>query len=163
MSKKYLEEFLAAGKDANFKLDLTQLTEPTYTPLENDALFHLPFIAMSILALCKDRKFSPTTGNVGRLVGAVFERTFPAFKNSNQMLSWSASLRARTSRAQVFLEQAKLVITNNSNIELTEDGRKLINAVHNENSSLGLAIRGVCRNFRDLSDEQQLTLGLGSE
>lgn len=159
MSDNYLKEFLDAGGAEGFKLDIPSVSKPNYTPLENDALFHLPFIAMAILGLCRDRKFAVTSGNIGGLIGAVFERNFPAFKNSNQMLAWSANLRARTSRAQVFLEQAKLIENKSDGLHLTDEGRNLINQVHGESSSLGLAIRGVCRNFRDLSEEQQLTLG----
>lgn len=158
MSNRLLMEFIEASKGSEFKLVMRSVNEPTYSPLENDALFHLPFIAMSILAICKDRKFPVTPGSIGGLVGVVFERTFPAFKNSNQMLAWSANLRARTSRAHVFLEQLKLVLNSNGKIELTEEGRKLINKVSAETSSLGLAIRGISRNFRDYSEEQQLTL-----
>ncbi len=158
MSDKYLKDFIEASEAVNFKLNI-DLGNASYSPLQNDALFHIPFIAMSILALTRDRKFQPTTGNVGQLVGQVFERTFPAFKTSNQMLSWSANLRARTALAQAFLEQAKLITMSDSKLQLTEDGRTVINKVFNEESSLGLAIRAICRNYRDFSEETQLSLG----
>ncbi len=158
MSDQYIKDFIAANGEKEFKLEINPGSGSAYRPLENDALFHIPFLAMSILAFCRDRKFQPTAGNVGQTIGKVFERTFPAFKNSNQMLSWSANLRARTSRAHVFLEQSKFVVTNKEGIELTELGRKLINEIHSEETSLGLAIRGVARNYRDLCEETQSDL-----
>lgn len=159
MSNKLLKDFLKASDTvADFKLDLKN-RHTTYSPLENDALFHIPFIAMSILILCRDRKFSVTSGNIGQIIGTVFERTFPAFKNSSQMLSWSGNLRARTTKAHIFLEESHLVKTNSSEIELTEEGRKFIGEIVIENSSLGLALRGISRNFRDYSEEKQFKLG----
>lgn len=156
LSDKLIIEFLASSKDSDFDFKLTSRSEIKRSPLENDALFHLPFIAMAILAICRDKKFEPKTGSIGQIMGVVFERTFVAFKSSNQMLSWSANLRARIAKAIVFLESAKLAdVSEDKQIMSTEIGKKLINKIFLEETPLGIAIRGVGRNYRDLMEEKQ--------
>lgn len=159
MKDELLDTFVKEGKKVNFKLSISGYEGKNYSPLENDALFHLPFIAMAILAISKDRKYSFTTGSIGQLIGKTFERTFPAFKSSGQMLSWSANLRARTAKAIVFLETAKLISVDESKIiKSTDIGKKLINQVIKEDGELGVATRGISRNYRDLMEETQLGL-----
>lgn len=159
MNDDLLKQFIQEGKQVDFKLSIKGKGETKHSPLENDALFHLPFISMAILAMCKDRKYPFTTGSIGQLIGKTFERTFPAFKSSNQLLPWSANLRARTAKAIVFLEVSKLIeVTSDKAVKSTDLGKKLINQVHNEDSPLGLAVRGVGRNYRDLMEETQLGL-----
>ena len=47
MSKSQLDIFMNGCMDSDFKLE-TSPGKPPYSPLKNDALFHLPFIAMAI-------------------------------------------------------------------------------------------------------------------
>ncbi|HAU0839799.1 TPA: hypothetical protein ACT9A3_002998 [Legionella pneumophila] len=156
MSDKLISEFLISSESSNFNFKLTPRSEIKYSPLENDALFHLPFLAMAILAICKNRKYQPETGSIGEIMGIVFERTFVAFKSSKQMLSWSANLRARIVKAIIFLETAQLANVSDKHIISTQIGKRLINKVFVESTPLGLAIRGIERNYRDLMEEIQM-------
>lgn len=159
MNDDLLKSFINEGIKSNFKFSSQAKSSAKYSPLENDALFHLPFISMAILAMSKDRKYAFTTGSIGNLVGQTFERTFPAFKSSTQLLAWSANLRARTAKAVVFLETSGLIkINDDKTIQSTDLGKSIINQVYKEDSSLGLAIRGIGRNYRDFMEESQLGL-----
>jgi len=131
------------------------------SPLENDALFHLPFLAMAILSMSRTTdKYKPTTGNIGELIGQTFERTFIAFKHSDQKLSWSANLRKRTALAITFLESAELIIIKNNLIICTIAGKNLVNSVLKEKSKLGLAVRGINNNYINIISEKEYSQDL---
>jgi hypothetical protein len=136
---------------------------PQFTPpprLSNEALFHLPLLAITILILAKDRR-KPKTNQIGQLVGECFERTFVGFKGSSQHVGWSANLRMRTVRALTFLEAARLVVVESSRVAVTENGRKILRAaLGNEHSDLAFNLRLIERAYRDISVERQISLGL---
>lgn len=129
--------------------------------LSNEALFHLPLLAITILLLSKNRR-KPRQDEIGQLVGECFERTFPGFKGSSQHLGWSANLRMRTVRALTFLETAQLVVVDatKSRINATEKGRSVINRALESDSDLSYALKSIERAYRNISVEKQITLGL---
>jgi hypothetical protein len=128
--------------------------------LSNEALFHLPLLAITVLLLAKTQR-KPKIDAIGQLVGECFERTFPDFKGSSQHLGWSANLRVRTVRALMFLESAALVSVSGADrrIAATPLGRDVIEAAMRSDSDLSNALRAVERSYRDISVERQIGLG----
>ena len=97
------EAFFKEVKDSGIELSFDNPRAAPSTRLSNEALFHLPLLAITILVLSKDKR-KPRINQIGQLVGECFERTFVGFKGSSQHLGWSANLRVRTVRALTFLE-----------------------------------------------------------
>lgn len=130
--------------------------------LSNEALFHLPLLAMTILMLSKSRR-KPKSDEIGQLIGECFERSFEGFKGSSQRLGWSANLRMRTVKALTFLEAAELVVvkTENTRISATKLGKKVVAKAINEGGELSIALHLIDRNYRDFQEEKQLGLVLG--
>jgi hypothetical protein len=128
--------------------------------LSNEALFHLPLIAITILMMSKGHA-KPTISELGQLVGECYERAFPAFRGSAQHLGWSASLRVRTVQALSFLEQAQLVEIESVSrkISASEVGRKVINRALAKADDLAETLAAVERNFKNIKSERQLRLG----
>lgn len=110
------------------KIHLTlSVEEPTRTlSLSNEALFQLPLLAMTILAISKGSS-KPALSEVGQLVGECLERTVAGFKGSSQDIGWSGNLRIRTIKALTFLETTSLVTVDRHTrrIAATELGRKV--------------------------------------
>jgi len=154
------EFFDEAGRvGAKIQFDnLDPVTHPAQR-LSNEALFHLPLIAITILMLAKGRT-KPTVQELGRVVGECFERTFPAFRSSGQHLGWSAALRVRTVHALSFLEQAKLaqVRPESKEIVATDLGRRVIDRALVQRSDLAQALLCSERGFRNMRVERQLRL-----
>lgn len=129
--------------------------------LSNEALFHLPLLAATILLLSKDRR-KPKIGELGQVVGECFERTFVGFKGSSQHLGWSANLRVRTVRALTFLEAASLVIVDGKHdrVYISEVGKKVIAKALQDDNDLSYTLKVIERNYRDLSVEKQISMEL---
>ena len=128
------EQFFEEANRNNIKLELTNAKEQAPHQLGNEALFHLPLLAMTILMLSKTQR-KPRSSELGQLVGECFERVFVGFKGSSQYLGWSANLRVRTVKALTFLEAAELVKvdSNSSKILITDGGKKVIERVLKSN------------------------------
>lgn len=151
------EAFVDNAKDLQLVLG-SDLKDINYSPLTNDALFHLPFLVLAILSISKGRK-KITTADLGHTFNQAIERTIVGYKKGSQMLSWSANLRLRTAKALEFLECSSLVLINyDKSIAPTDSGKKLINGVLSEASFLGVTLRKLSRNFNDLKSEQQINL-----
>jgi hypothetical protein len=130
------------------------------TRLSNEALFHLPLLAITILVLAKGRR-RLNANELGQMVGECFERTFVGFKGSSQHLGWSANLRVRTVRALTFLELAQLISVSVNRVTLTAKGKQVLEKVFDrEHSDLNFNLRLIERSYRDISVERQLSLGL---
>lgn len=156
------DSFFEEVRDKNIEIRFdNELGGPT-TRLSNEALFHLPLLAITILMLAKDRK-KPRIDELGQLVGECFERTFSGFKGSSQHLGWSANLRVRTVRALTFLESAGLVTVQGvtKRISATPGGKNVIDAALRGNSDLAYTLRAVERAYRNVSTERQISLRLG--
>ncbi len=79
------EGFFQAVRKSNIELHFDKPREAHPARLSNEALFHLPLLAITILLLAKDRR-KPRVDEIGQLVGECFERTFTRFKGSSQHL-----------------------------------------------------------------------------
>lgn len=155
------EQFFTRVKEDKIELKFDNLTISPPARLSNEALFHLPLLALTILVLAKGRR-KPRVNHLGQLVGECFERTFAGFKGSSQHVGWSANLRVRTVRALTFLEAASLVEVSGDLVIATEAGREVVNTLFkNEESDLNFTVRTLERAYRDIGAERQLSLGLG--
>jgi len=127
--------------------------------LSNEAMFHLPLIAITILMMAKGH-VKPAVDEIGQLVGDCYERTFSGFRGSAQHLGWSASLRVRTVQALAFLEQANLVEVDglNSKIAATAIGRSVIDRAIATGGDLAANLVDVERSHRNIRIERQLRL-----
>ena len=152
MSKKsLLNKFVERGAELQFSFNISEVSAFRYEPLTNDALFHLPLIAICVLTVAKDQDSKVSAGQMGRLVGLLIENTISGFKGSSQLLGWSSTLRYRTAEAISFLEQVKLIeVSKDRKITITEDGNKFLLNVRREESELGVAVRALIRRAPEL-------------
>lgn len=154
------EAFFQEVKERGVELSFDNRRAVPPTRLSNEALFHLPLLAITILVFSKDKR-KPRINQIGQIVGECFERVFVGFKGSSQYLGWSANLRVRTVRALTFLEAAHLVSVSGNRAAATEKGKRVLReAFKDEHSDLNFNLRLVERAYRDISVERQLSLGL---
>jgi hypothetical protein len=155
------QEFFQEATDKKIVLPLNQFKEPVQHRLSNEALFHLPLLAMTILLLSKTLR-KPKSDELGQLVGECFERTFSGFKGSSQHLGWSANLRMRTVRALTFLETVNLVEVDrhDSRIKATKLGIKVVSKATDVQSDLSYTLQLIERNYFDLQIEKQISMDL---
>lgn len=125
--------------------------------LDNEALFHLPLLAMVILTLGKGSS-KPKLSELGQLVGECLERTVSGFKGSSQDIGWSANLRIRTVKALTFLERAGFaqIDQHASAVITTSAGRKVVEQVLNQDSPLSNALLIVERSFENIRMERRI-------
>ena len=155
------EEFFQEASEKEIVLSLDQFSDSATHRLSNEALFHLPLLAMTILLLSKTRR-KPKSDELGQLIGECFERTFSGFKGSSQHLGWSANLRMRTVKALTFLETVSLVEVDrhDSRIKATEFGKKVVSKAIDAQSDLGYTLQLIERNYFDLQIEKQIAMDL---
>lgn len=155
------KDFCQEAKRLKLALNSKDIEEVIPPRLDNEALFHLPFISMVILLMSKD-SIKPKVTDLGQLVGDSFERTFLAYKSSSQHLSWSANLRIRTVKALSFLEMSGLIIVNNrkGKVVATDLGKKVINNAIDARSDLSHNLLIMQRNYRNICKEKQMELAI---
>lgn len=149
-------EFLDEAIRLKLKLSLpTELSATAHT-LGNEALFQMPLLAMTILAISKGGA-KPMLPELGQLVGECLERTVTGFKGSSQDIGWSGNLRIRTIKALTFLERTELVTIDpiTRRISATELGRKVyLNAVSDE-SQLAISMKTIELSYQYIRDEER--------
>ncbi|TNH14600.1 hypothetical protein [Halomonas sp. BL6] len=155
------EEFFQEASEKEIVLSIDQFSDSATHRLSNEALFHLPLLAMTILLLSKTRR-KPKSDELGQLIGECFERTFSGFKGSSQHLGWSANLRMRTVKALTFLETVSLVEVDrhDSRIKATEFGKTVVSKAIGVQSDLGYTLQVIERNYFDLQIEKQIAMDL---
>jgi len=155
------EAFFEEVREKNIEVSFDNREKVHTARLSNEALFHLPLLAITILMFAKDRR-KPRVDEIGQLVGECFERTFAGFKGSSQQLGWSANLRVRTVRALTFLETAGLIAIDNvkGRIVISEKGKLVINRAIQLDSDLSYTLKAIERSYRNISVEKQVCLEL---
>lgn len=155
------EGFFQEYQDRDIQLSFDRSESVATHKLSNEALFHLPLLAMTILLLSKSRR-KPKSNELGQIIGECFERTFVGFKGSSQHLGWSANLRMRTVKALTFLETAELVRVDlhDSRIKVTQKGKKIIEKSLVGDTDLSHTLYVFERNYQDLQIEKQISMGL---
>jgi hypothetical protein len=152
------DSFFEAVQTADISLSFDNNRQSLPARLSNEALFHLPLLAITILVLSSGRR-KPRVNEIGQLVGECFERVFVGFRGSSQHIGWSANLRMRTVRALSFLEVARLVTIGADRATATETGKSVVKRVFDaDESDLCYTLRQVERAYRDINAERQLTL-----
>lgn len=153
----FFREVRAGG--INFTMDSVRDVRPVL--LSNEALFLLPFLAMTILLLASV-KAKPKLDEIGQLVGECLERSFPGFKGSSQHLGWSANLRIRTVKALGFLELNELVYVDaaTKRICIAKNGRLVIDFVRAQESDLSFNLKVIEREYGNINNERKIQMSL---
>lgn len=122
--------------------------------LSNEALFQLPLLAMTILAISKGTS-KPILSEVGQLVGECLERTVTGFKGSSQDIGWSGNLRIRTIKALTFLETTRLIAVDKQTrrIAATDLGRRVYQGALDGDGPLAVSMKTVERSYQYIRDE----------
>jgi hypothetical protein len=154
------ENFFSRHAETDLQLSEENVTQKR-TEVGNDALFQLPFIALVILMLAKDRR-KPSVSELGQFVGESLENSMPGFKGSSQHLGWSATLRIRTVTALNFLDYIGLVEIDErrGKILITEFGKKVALRATARADDLAYNLSQVARSYRNICIARQLDLQL---
>ena len=147
-------EFFSEAKRLNLKLKLPgDAPSPAHT-LDNEALFQLPLLAMTILAISKGLS-KPELPEIGQLVGECLERTVAGFKGSSQDIGWSGNLRIKTIKALTFLESTGQVTIDEATrrISATELGKKIYNGATEGENLLAVSMRTIELSYQYIRDE----------
>lgn len=152
-----LDEFFNEAKRLNLRIELPSKKVPLSHSLSNEALFQLPLLAMTILAISKGRS-KPGLPEIGQLVGECLERTVAGFKGSSQDIGWSANLRIRTIKALTFLEATGLaeVDTRTREISATTSGRKVYDLASQGETSLSISLQIIEKSYQNIRAEFRL-------
>lgn len=153
------EEFFERAKNKGLSIPIEREKTPKNYQLSNEALFHIPLIAMVVLILAKDRR-KPYVSEIGQLVGESLERSIIGFKGSSQHLGWSAYLRVRTVKAINFLEHTRLIHIDNrkSKVAITDLGLKVVSRALDQDDDLAYNLVQIQRAYRNICVDKQLDL-----
>jgi len=150
-------EFFSEARRLGLKLSLSGEDPSPMHTLDNEALFQLPLLAMTILAIAKSRS-KPGLPEIGQLVGECLERTVAGFKGSSQDIGWSGNLRIRTIKALTFLESTGQVTIDKVTREIsaTDLGKKVYSGAVEGESLLALSMKTIELSYQYIKDESQL-------
>lgn len=150
-------EFFSEARRLGLKLSLSgEEPSPMHT-LDNEALFQLPLLAMTILAISKVRS-KPELSEIGQLVGECLERTVAGFKGSSQDIGWSGNLRIRTIKALTFLESTGQVTIDKVTREIsaTDLGKKVYNSAVDSEGRLAHSMKTIELSYQYIRDEARV-------
>jgi len=155
------EEFFEKVRDKGISFGFDNEKESLGGLLSNEALFHLPLLALTILTLSKGKR-KPKLQQIGQLVGECLEKSLLGFKGSAQHIGWSANLRVRTVKALNFLEVSSLVKVdkNKGTILSTELGNKVVNTLFEQDTDLSFTLRVINQSYRNICVEKQIEMEL---
>ncbi|TXI24472.1 MAG: hypothetical protein E6Q67_02560 [Roseateles sp.] len=150
-------EFFSEARRLGLKLNLSGEGSSPAHALDNEALFQLPLLAMTILAICKGRS-KPALPEIGQLVGECLERTVAGFKGSSQDIGWSGNLRIRTIKALTFLESTGQVVIDKATREVsaTDLGKKVYTGAVEGESLLAHSMRTIELSYQYIRDEARI-------
>lgn len=152
-----LNDFFNEAERLNVHLQISVTDSVPTHSLSNEALFQLPLLAMTILALSKGNS-KPVLSELGQLVGECLERTVAGFKGSSQHIGWSANLRIRTIKALTFLEttQQVKIDEHTRRITATDLGRRIYSGAAKGDSPLAYAMRTIELSHKYILDEEKI-------
>jgi hypothetical protein len=146
--------FFKEARKLNVRLNLeTNFPAPPHS-LNNEALFQLPLLAMTILAITKGSS-KPQLPEIGQLVGECLERTVAGFKGSSQDIGWSGNLRIRTIKALTFLESTGQVVIDQHTrrISATDLGKKIYKDAVDGDTLLAVSMKTIELSYQYIRDE----------
>lgn len=146
--------FFKEARRLNTKLNLSVDAPAASHSLDNEALFQLPLLAMTVLAMSKSLS-KPQLPEIGQLVGECLERTVAGFKGSSQDIGWSGNLRIRTIKALTFLEATGQVVIEDSSrrITATDLGKKVYKGAIEGDSLLAVSMKTIELSYQYIRDE----------
>ena len=150
-------EFFSEAKRLNLTLNLSgHVPSPAHT-LDNEALFQLPLLAMTILAISKGLS-KPELPEIGQLVGECLERTVAGFKGSSQDIGWSGNLRIKTIKALTILESTGQVTIDEATrrISATDLGKKVYNGAIDGENLLAVSMKTIELSYQYIRDEARV-------
>ena len=150
-------DFFNEANKLNIRLNLPVELSLSGHSLSNEALFQLPLLAMTILAITKGAA-KPLLPEIGQLVGECLERTVEGFKGSSQDIGWSGNLRIRTIKALTFLEATRQVIVDKQTrrISATELGKKVYKTAIEGESPVALSMKTIELSYQYIRDEARI-------
>lgn len=150
-------EFFSEARKLGLKLNLSGVGPSPMHTLDNEALFQLPLLAMTILAISKGRS-KPELPEIGQLVGECLERTVAGFKGSSQEIGWSGNLRIRTIKALTFLESTGQVTIDKVTREIsaTDLGKKVYTGAVEGESLLAHSMKIIELSYQYIRDEARV-------
>lgn len=150
-------EFFQEASKRNIRLDLPAEVSANSHSLSNEALFQLPLLAMTILAITKGTA-KPVLPEIGQLVGECLERTVAGFKGSSQDIGWSGNLRIRTVKALTFLEATNQITVDprTKRISATELGKKVYQSAITGESLLAISMKTIELSYQYIRDEARV-------
>jgi hypothetical protein len=138
-----LDGFLQHVSDPTLRLPiLNQRISTTRAPERADALFHLPLLALAIMAIARRKPFQ--TVKLGTTVSRLLIERFTALRHAPRAFERSVTLRRRCVDALVFLETVGLVVVSQDTrrvISLTAKGKAEFDAARRAEGDLGLLVR----------------------
>lgn len=152
-ASEFFEE--AIRLDIRLKLPV-ELSVPAHS-LSNEALFQLPLLAMTILAIAKGSA-KPLLPEIGQLVGECLERTVVGFKGSSQDIGWSGNLRIRTIKALTFLESTRQISVDKftQRVSATDLGKKVYQSAMDGESPLAMSMKTIELSYQYIRDETRV-------
>lgn len=147
-------DFFKEARKLNVRLNLeADFPAPAHS-LDNEALFQLPLLAMTILAITKGSS-KPQLPEIGQLVGECLERTVAGFKGSSQDIGWSGNLRIRTIKALTFLESTGQVVIDQHTrrISATDLGKKIYKDAVDGDTLLAVSMKTIELSYQYIRDE----------
>ncbi|WP_038488273.1 hypothetical protein [Janthinobacterium agaricidamnosum] len=152
-ASEFFEE--AIRLDIRLKLPV-ELSVPAHS-LSNEALFQLPLLAMTILAIAKGSA-KPLLPEIGQLVGECLERTVVGFKGSSQDIGWSGNLRIRTIKALTFLESTRQISVDKftQRVSATDLGKKVYQSAVDGESPLAMSMKTIELSYQYIRDETRI-------
>jgi hypothetical protein len=150
-------EFFNEARRLGLKLNLSgECPSPMHT-LDNEALFQLPLLAMTILAISKGRS-KPNLPEIGQLVGECLERIVAGFKGSSQDIGWSGNLRIRTIKALTFLESTGQITIDKVTREIsaTDLGKKVYSGAVEGDNLLAHSMKTIELSYQYIRDEARV-------
>lgn len=149
-------EFFDEASRLNIRLNLPADLSVSAHSLSNEALFQLPLLAMTILAISKGSA-KPLLPEIGQLVGECLQRTVAGFKGSSQDIGWSGNLRIRTIKALTFLEATNQIAIDKytRRITATELGKKVYQSAIAGETLLAMSMKTIELSYQYIRDEAQ--------
>jgi hypothetical protein len=150
-------DFFSEARRLSLKLKVSaDGPSPAHT-LDNEALFQLPLLAMTILGISKGLS-KPELPEIGQLVGECLERTVTGFKGSSQDIGWSGNLRIRTIKALTFLESTGQITIDDATrrISATDLGKKVYNVAINGDGLLAVSLKTIELSYQYIRDEARV-------
>lgn len=150
-------EFFDEATKLNIRLSVPLELSVSANSLSNEALFQLPLLAMTILAIAKGAA-KPLLAEIGQLVGECLERTVAGFKGSSQDIGWSGNLRIRTIKALTFLEATGQITVDKCTRRLsaTELGKKVYQSAIAGETALAMSMKTIELSYQYIRDEARI-------